>query len=112
MVVRTVIGVIAGLVFLAGIAILLLGGDARLAGISPTILGGGALIAVVLERQRYRSVAAEATREPAGPGGGEPAPLPAQFHATEERFVDPTSGRMMRVFLDERTGERRYRAEG
>jgi hypothetical protein len=38
-------------------------------------------------------------------------PLPAGFQATEERFVDPTTNQPMRVFVDPRTGERRYRAE-
>jgi hypothetical protein len=75
------------------------------------IAGGAGLIAIVLERHRYRSEAAERANEPAGPGGGEPAALPPQYKPTEERFVDPTSGRVMRVFLDPRTGERRYRAE-
>jgi hypothetical protein len=35
-----------------------------------------------------------------------------RFVPTKEIFTDPTSGRMMRVFVDTRTGERRYRAEG
>jgi hypothetical protein len=82
-----------------------------LAGIGPLIMGGGGLIAIVLERHRYRSEAADRSNEPVGPGGGEPAVLPPQFTSTDERFIDPTSGRVMRVFLDERTGERRYRAD-
>jgi hypothetical protein len=30
---------------------------------------------------------------------------------TTELFVDPTSHRLMRVYVDSRTGERRYKAE-
>ena len=36
-----------------------------------------------------------------GPGEG--------FEPTEERFRDPTTGRMMRVFFNPDTGERQYR---
>jgi len=35
-----------------------------------------------------------------------------RFLPTTEIFVDPTSRRLMRVYVDPRTGERRYRAEG
>jgi len=38
--------------------------------------------------------------------------LEPRFGSTEEMFIDPVSGRRMRVFLDARTGERRYRADG
>jgi len=108
---RVVIAIVGAVLFLGGVALLILGGDAAAAGISPLLIGGVALIAVVLERQRYRSAAADPSHSPAGPGGGEPNGVPAGFRPTEERFVDPTSGRVMRVFVDERSGERRYRAE-
>jgi hypothetical protein len=110
-VVRSVIAVCAAAAFLAGILLLLAGGSAAPYGIWPLVAGGVGLIAVVLERQRYRSEASDRGHEPTGPGGGEPAPLPTSFRPTEERFVDPTSGRVMRVFVDDRSGERRYRAE-
>lgn len=79
------------------------------------VLGGGALIVgALLERMRYRSDALDRTSHPVGPGGGEPldATMEPRFTSTDEVFVDPTSGHRMRVFLDPRTGERRYRAEG
>ena len=47
-----------------------------------------------------------------GPGGGESGFFEPRFLPTNELFVDPTSHRLMRVFADPRTGERRYRAEG
>ncbi len=48
----------------------------------------------------------------ASPGGETAgASLEARFRSTPEVFVDPTSGRTMRVFIDPETGERRYRIE-
>ena len=73
--------------------------------------GALCIAAVVLERTRYRSLHAETTGEGHGPGGGEPAPPAPRFRPTEERFVDPTTGVLMRVWLDARTGERRYVAD-
>ena len=58
-----------------------------------TIWGLVLLLAVVFERWRYRQ------REKTG--GGE-------WQATEERFVDPETGRLMQVFYQPATGERRY----
>jgi hypothetical protein len=77
------------------------------------LFGGAGILAVVLERGRYRSEHAERSSSPAGPGGGETEPtLEPRFLRTEEAFVDPTSGRRMRVWMDPQSGERRYRAEG
>jgi hypothetical protein len=71
------------------------------------------LVALIVERSRYRSDAADATFEPVGPGGGEPlGALEPRFRRTDETFIDPTTGHLMRVHLDARTGERRYLAEG
>lgn len=78
------------------------------------VFGGGVLIvAVALERQRYRSTAAELSNAVPGPGGGESAgaPIEARFQPTSEVFVDPTTGHRMRVLVDRATGERRYVAE-
>ena len=67
----------------------------------------------MIERNRYRSEAADRSFETTGPGGGEPSAgtLEPRFRPTDERFVDPTTRRRMRVYLDNRTGERRYVAE-
>jgi hypothetical protein len=70
------------------------------------------IIAVVIEVSRYRSQAAEREQLPPGPGGGETSPLEPRFRPTDEVFVDPTTHRQMRVYLDSKTGERRYVAEG
>jgi hypothetical protein len=58
-----------------------------------TILAGGVLV----ERWRYRPLADNR------PGGN--------WRATQERFVDPESGRLVTVFFDPATGERRYVAD-
>jgi hypothetical protein len=77
------------------------------------VLGGGAgLLALAFERSRYRSEASERGAAAPGPGGGEPAAPGAPFEPTPEVFIDPTSGLRMRVYLDPRSGERRYVAEG
>jgi hypothetical protein len=82
-------------------------------GLYPLFLGLGLIIAAAIERARYRSAEAEGTAAEPGPGGGEPAgtTLDPRFRATEERFVDPTTGVRMRVWLDPVAGERRYLAE-
>ena len=83
------------------------------AGLTYVLMGGALVVAVALERQRYRSTAAELTNAPAGPGGGETpgTAVETRFQPTAEVFVDPTSGHRMRVLVDPATGERRYVAE-
>lgn len=85
--------------------------------ISGTMLVGVVLVlvaALVLERTRYRSLGAEASSAPPGPGGGEltGTPLEARFRPTDEVFEDPVTRVGMRVHVDPSTGERRYRVEG
>ena len=78
------------------------------------VLGGLALIVgTLIERVRYRSDAADREGAPTGPAGGEPpgTPLEPRFRRTDEIFTDPTSGHRMRVWLDPRSGERRYLTE-
>jgi len=67
--------------------------------------------AAFLERLRYRSLTAEVTGDPHGPGGGEQAAPEPRFRPTEERFLDPTTRVRLRVYVDPATGERRYVAE-
>lgn len=68
---------------------------------------------LAVERMRYHSAATEVPRT-VGPAGGEPtgAPIEPRFRATDEVFVDPTSGKRTRVYADPATGERRYVIEG
>jgi hypothetical protein len=80
-----------------------------------TVLGGVALmVGALIERIRYRSDAQDRERAPAGAAGGEPpgTRLEPRFRRTDEIFTDPTSGHLMRVWMDPSTGERRYLSEG
>jgi len=108
---RIIIGVIGAVMLLGGLALILSGSVAGLGGIWLIIGGAVLLIGVVIEASRYRSQAAEHSKLSPGPGGGEPGPIEPRFVATSEVFVDPTSNRQMRVYVDARTGERRYVAE-
>ena len=110
--IRIIVAIVATLIFLGGVVAILAGGGAILAGVQALVVGAIGILAVTLERGRYRSEHAERASAPAGPGGGEDRPLEPRFQRTEEAFFDPTSGRRMRVFLDPQTGERRYQAEG
>jgi hypothetical protein len=90
---RAALLVIGG-IMLAGAAIGALAGW-RLAAVLPlafwgVILAGGVLI----ERRRYRPLTDQR------PG--------RDWQATHERFVDPESGRLVTVFFNPATGERRY----
>jgi hypothetical protein len=111
---------VRGLIVAAGVVLMLIGiGTLALPGVGwlafLQLFGFGAflVIAVAIERQRYRSASAEEVNAPAGPGGGEPAgAIDPRFRATGEVFEDPTTGHRMRVVVDPSTGERRYVAEG
>ena len=112
-VVRIILGTVGALMLLGGLALAFSGFPGAFIGALWLIVGGSVLlIAVLIEVSRYRSQAAERSRMPAGPGGGEPDIPGPPFEATSEVFVDPTSNRRMRVYVDSRTGERRYVAEG
>ena len=109
-VVRTALVVIGFAIMAIGLAAITIP-DIGAAGLWWVFMGGVLVAAVALERQRYRSTSAERANAPAGPGGGETAPLEPRFQPTAEVFVDPTSGHRMRVLVDPSTGERRYVAE-
>ena len=115
------LGAARAVVLLFGLS-LLVGGIALIAleGGAGTISGlwvGGAgivvIIAALVERIRYRSDATDRAGPPTGPAGGEPpgTRLDPRFRSSDEVFVDPTTGRRMRVWLDPSSGERRYLAE-
>jgi hypothetical protein len=109
---RVLVAVFAVLMLLGGLALLTIG-PAGVSGLWLVIGAAVVLVALAIERNRYRSEAAERSFESTGPGGGEPSgALEPRFRRTAETFVDPTTGTTMRVFVDGRTGERRYVAEG
>jgi hypothetical protein len=83
-----------GGIMLAAAALCALAG-CRLAAIIPLVVWGAIFAGGVLfERWRYRPLA------DGHPGRG--------WQATPERFVDPETGRLVTVFLNPATGERRY----
>jgi len=96
---------------LVGLALITVDGD-RSTGLVTILIGAAILIAVVYERSRYRSAEADVRNDRPGPGGGEPVgALPPGFRPTTEVFIDPATGRRMRVYLQPATGDRRYMAE-
>jgi hypothetical protein len=99
-----------GLLMLGGF-VLAAGGIEPFGGVMLIVVGALLIVVVALQRNRYRSLAAERSGRSPGPGGGEDGPLEPRFVATPEVFVDPTSDCLMRVYVDPRNGERRYRAE-
>lgn len=108
-VMRVIVGVLGGLMIVGGVAGIAVG--AWPGGLWAMVIGLVAILAVVLERARYRSEAAENSAGASGPGGGEASMPVAPFRPTDELFIDPTSGQRLRVYLNPATGERRYYAE-
>jgi hypothetical protein len=111
--IRGLVLVIGALAAVGGLVAIGAGGAAAIGGVYALVIGIVMIIAALLERSRYRSSHAERTQDAPGPGGGEPIdrPMEPRFRRTDERFIDPTTRREMRVWLDPDSGERRYRAE-
>lgn len=110
-IVRFCIGLFGALLVVG--SLLIFAAERRMIGVSLGLLISGVvlILAVLIEVTRYRSQYAEGAGLKPGPGGGEPELPEPRFRPTEEVFVDPTSQRRMRVYVDSRTGERRYVAE-
>jgi predicted membrane metal-binding protein len=87
---RRVVLCLGVLALVAGVVLVVQGGVA-IGGFQLIVLGVAVLLGVILEARRYRGRS--------GPGRWQP---------TTERFVDPTTGRLMEVQYDADTGERRY----
>ena len=98
----------------AGLALLGFGGAAAsITALWLIGIGIAFMVGTLIERVRYRSEATDRSGEPHGPGGGEPpgASIEPRFRRSDEVFIDPTSSRTMRVWVDPGSGERRYVAE-
>jgi hypothetical protein len=111
---RVLLGALGVLLLLGGIgvaAVVAPGGD-LFSALFLFVPGVLLVTAVILERTRYRSLSAERSGDGHGPGGGELRRPEPRFRATDERFVDPTTGVPMRVYVDPASGERRYVPEG
>ena len=90
---------------LFGIGAALAGGGVllRLAGCprgTAGMIGAGAvlIVALLVERWRYKSLS-----------GARPGP---EWIVTDERFVDPETGKLVTVYFNPATGERRYFSAG
>lgn len=110
-VLRLGVALVSALLLLVGLFLVVGGGPPAFTGLWLLVLGGTGLIAVAYERTRYRSEAAELSGEPSGAAGVDSGPPDPRFTATEERFIDPTTRRRLRVWVDPATGERRYRPD-
>jgi hypothetical protein len=109
---RGLIGGLGAVLMILAVGVAALTGGDLFAALSLFVPGVVLVAAAVLERLRYRSLAAEVTGDGHGPGGGEQAPPEPRFRPTDERFLDPTTRVPMRVYVDPATGERRYVPEG
>ena len=110
-VLRIVVAVVSALLLLAGLFAVVGGGATMLSGFWLLVMGGVGLLAVTFERMRYRSETAELTGEAPGAAGIDDGPPDPRFQPTPERFIDPTTRRRLRVWIDPSTGERRYRPD-
>jgi hypothetical protein len=111
--VRAVLFGLGVLAILGGLLLIVAGPATVPGGLWMFVFGAVLVLVPLVERQRYRSAAAEQSGLAPGPGGGEAldSPIEQRFRPTGERFVDPTTGVAMQVLVDPSTGERRYRAE-
>jgi hypothetical protein len=89
---RTALGVFDGVLLLSALFLLTAGV------IAPAIYAGGfgvlLFVGLVFERWRYKPLA----DRPPGP----------DWVPTDERFIDPETGKLVTVYHHPRTGERRY----
>ena len=94
---RVAVGIVGGVMLLVGLALLAGGGVLTWPGIQLVVVGALGLLIAFFERLRY-GVGQR-------PGGGTLRP-------TEERFIDPTTGKRTRVWIDSASGERTYLPDG
>ena len=88
---------------LAGLVLIAVEGPAlSITGIWLVGIGIAFMIGTLIERVRYRSEATDRSGAPTGPGGGEPigAQIEPRFRRSDEVFIDPTSSRTMRVWIE------------
>jgi hypothetical protein len=108
--VRALVLAFGVLMTLGGFAGIAAGGSSGAgAGLWNVVIGLGLIAAVLLERARYRADSDDGSAGAGRAGGEVPgAALDPRFRPTDERFEDPTTQQKMRVWLDPRSGERRY----
>jgi hypothetical protein len=97
-VLRMVVGAVGALMAAVGLLVLLAGGSTAWSGLYPLALGLVVIATALFERSRYWP----------GRSGGDAGKL----RPTDERFIDPTSGQPIRVWIDAASGERTYLPDG
>jgi hypothetical protein len=90
--VRAALYIIGGLLVVGGIALAVIGCFPPAAGLA--LWGVILIIGLLIERWRYQPL-----------GARSPGP---DWTATDERFVDPETGKLVTVYFNQATGERRY----
>jgi hypothetical protein len=98
-IVRLIIGVLAGLLFVGGLGGAISGLVPAPSALWTMAVGAVGVIVIALERMRYGS-------------GSEAADGGSGMQPTDEVFVDPTTGQRTRVWIDPASGQRTYRPEG
>jgi hypothetical protein len=107
---RVILAILGVMLIAVGLLVIAVG--QLLSGLYALVVGAVLIVALLYERGRYRSIDADVHNDAPGPGGGEPpGVMPPGFRPTDEVFIDPSSGRRMRVYLQAATGNRRYMAE-
>ena len=91
---RLVVGAVSAVLLAVGLVMLASGQPAGWFGIQLVIVGALGVAIALFERLRY------------APGSG--APHQPDLRPTDERFIDPTSGQRMRVWVERASGERAY----
>ncbi|HEX6656355.1 MAG TPA: hypothetical protein VF153_09100 [Candidatus Limnocylindria bacterium] len=97
-VLRVVVGAFGALMVVTALLLFSTGGVLAWSGIYPMVFGLIAIATALFERTRYWPGRRRATQ--------------GALRATEERFIDPTTGQRTRVWIDPSTGERQYLPEG
>lgn len=108
---RIVVGISAVVAVAVGLALIAAGGPPAISGLWLVATGAIGLVAILLERTRYRSEDAERHGHDPGIAGVDGDPVGSRFRRTDERFVDPTTHRAVRVWVHPSSGERRYRLD-
>jgi hypothetical protein len=108
---RIAVGVCSILFLLIGLFLVAGGGAPIVSGLWLLLLGGVGLVVVAFETRRYRSEAAELLGNRVDGAGVDEGPADPHFRPTDERFIDPTTRKPVRVWMDPATGERRYRLD-
>jgi hypothetical protein len=106
--IRLIVGVLSLAALVGGLLLIVAGWVGGPAGPWLMVSGAVGLIGVAFERTRYHP---EVEERAGGPGAAERDTADGRFRATDERFIDPTTRQPTRVWIDPRTGERRYRPD-